>query len=97
MQRWQRLPGTLKLQVTCLYNREIACRLAAGESCWIADSQGQVGCLNLKLGKVQQSLKGVAGSVRSLVVHEEANVIVSAGLDRYLRLHDIATRKPIAR
>ena len=74
----------------------MACN-GAGEQCWIADSHGQIGCLDFKLAKVQRSLKGVAGSVRSLTIHEEANVILSAGLDRYLRLHDLATRKSLAR
>ncbi len=69
----------------------------AGDRCWIGDSQGQIGCLDLKIGKVQASLKGAAGSVRSLTVHEEADIIISAGLDRYLRLHSLGTRKPIAR
>jgi len=68
-----------------------------GLKCWVADSQGQIGCVDLKLGKVQQLLKGSAGSIRSLAIHPSAPLIASAGLDRFLRIHDLGSRKSIAR
>jgi hypothetical protein len=69
----------------------------AGLKCWVADSQGQIGCVDLKLGMVQQLLKGAAGSIRSLAIHPSAPLIASAGLDRFLRIHHLASRKSIAR
>lgn len=71
--------------------------LADGLKCWAADSQGQIGCVDLTAGKVLQLLKGAAGSVRSLAIHPTAPLIASAGLDRFLRIHDLRSRKSVAR
>ena len=38
-----------------------------------------------------------AGSVRSLVVHPQAPVLTSVGLDRYLRLHSVHSRQLLAK
>lgn len=42
------------------------------------------------------ALKGSTGSVRALALHLELPLIASAGLDRYLRLHNTSTRKQVA-
>lgn len=71
--------------------------IAAGLRCWAADSQGQIGCIDLVAGKVLHLLKGCAGSVRSLSLHPSAPLVASAGLDRFLRIHDLRSRKSAAR
>ena len=45
---------------------------------------------------MSEALKGSTGSVRALAPHLEFPLIASAGLDRYLRLHDSSTRKQVA-
>lgn len=69
----------------------------AGLRCWAADSRGEIGCLDVASKSMQQVLKGVGGSVRGLALYGEHSLMASAGLDRYLRIHDIQTRKVVAR
>ena len=44
-------------------------------------------------GHVVQKYKGGAGSIRGVACHKSQNVVVSCGLDRMLRIHDVASRK----
>ena len=69
----------------------------AGQRCWAADSQGQIACLELKLGKLQGVIRGCAGSVRCLAIHPSLPILASACLDRFLRLHDLSSRKLLAK
>ena len=68
----------------------------AGNRIWVATAAGQIEVLDLKAGKMSEALKGSTGSVRALALHLELPLIASAGLDRYLRLHDTSTRKQVA-
>ena len=67
--------------------------VSIGTKCWVADSTGLVGCLDLSLRKTQQVLKGSGGSVRCLSVHPRLPLIASVGLDRFLRVHNTETRQ----
>lgn len=49
---------------------------------------GSIECLDLRMHKMQGSLKGPGGSVRSLALHPELPIIASVGLDRFLRVHN---------
>jgi ribosome biogenesis protein NSA1 len=62
----------------------------------VATAAGQIELFDLKAGKMSGALKGSTGSVRALIPHPELPLIASAGLDRYLRLHDTSTRKQVA-
>lgn len=44
-------------------------------------------------GKVLHSYKGAVGSIRQIACTGEKPYIASVGLDRYLRIHHLETRK----
>ena len=64
---------------------------------WAANAAGKVEALDLGTGRMEGALKGATGSVRALALHPGAEpVLASVGLDRFLRLHSMATRKQLA-
>ena len=47
----------------------------------------------LLLGKLGGGYKGACGSIRAIEVHASLPYVASCGLDRYLRIHHVSTRK----
>lgn len=68
------------------------CIACAGTRVWAADSMGKIECLDLRMNKLQGSLKGPAGAVKSLALHPELPIIASVGLDRFFRVHNIDSK-----
>lgn len=62
--------------------------VTAGVKVWAGNGMGSIECLDLRMHKMQGSLKGPGGSVRSLALHPELPIIASVGLDRFLRVHN---------
>ncbi len=60
----------------------------AGVHVWAANGMGTIECLDLRMNKMQGSLKGSGGAVKSLALHPELPIIASVGLDRFLRVHN---------
>lgn len=69
----------------------------AGLRCWAANGKGGMQVLDLAGGKLQGALKGAAGCVRALALHPDLPLLASVGLDRFLRVHNTATRKLLAK
>ncbi len=63
----------------------------SGNELVVGDGMGCLRVIDLKTLKPQLRLLGPAGSIRSLVCHEEQPFVASAGLDRYARVHNIST------
>jgi ribosome biogenesis protein NSA1 len=63
----------------------------------VANGLGQVEAFDFRAGRFCGAVKGIAGSVRTLALHPDRPVLLSAGLDRFLRLHDTATRRPLGK
>lgn len=75
-----------------------------GNRCWVATGMGQLEVLDMRTGKFMGAIRGIAGSIRGLKVSKlssistsdeedsDRDVIVSVGLDRWLRVHDCSTR-----
>lgn len=63
----------------------------------MADSRGKIAYLDLIAGSMHKKLQGPTGSIRSLKIHPNRNIIASAGLDQFLYLHDTNTGKLLAR
>ncbi len=53
---------------------------------------GKIECLDLRMNKLQGSLKGPGGAVKSLALHPELPIIASVGLDRFLRIHNVDSK-----
>lgn len=53
---------------------------------------GNIQCLDLRMNKMQGSLKGPGGAVKGLALHPELPIIASVGLDRFLRVHDVDSK-----
>ena len=46
----------------------------------------------VSVGSVVQHYKGAEGGIRAVACHPTEDIVLSCGLDRYLRIHDINTR-----
>ena len=44
-------------------------------------------------GILENKFKDVSGSIRSIQCHPTHSVVASCGLDRFLRVHDLNTKK----
>ena len=62
--------------------------------CWVGTGSGQLQVLDIRAGKFEGSIRGIAGSIRDLALTtvDSKGVLASVGLDRYLRLHSTSTR-----
>ena len=67
--------------------------LIAGLQVWAANGMGKIECLDLRMNKMQGSLKGAAGAVRSMALHPQLPIMASVGLDRFLRLHNVESKQ----
>ena len=66
--------------------------VAVGTLVWAANGMGKIECLDLRMNKLQGSLKGPAGAVKSLALHPELPIIASVGLDRFFRVHNVDSK-----
>ncbi|XP_071657570.1 WD repeat-containing protein 74 isoform X3 [Patagioenas fasciata] len=56
----------------------------------VGSARGEIGVIDLRKGRLLRSLKGVAGGVRGLLCPPpDPPLVVSCGLDRFLRVHDL--------
>lgn len=54
--------------------------------------------LDVRMRRMMDALKGqIAGSIRSLDMHPEEPLLCSAGLDRWVRVHDTKSRKCLSK
>lgn len=67
-------------------------RANAGTLVWAGNGMGKIECLDLRMNKMQGSLKGPAGAVKSLALHPDLPIIASVGLDRFFRVHNIESK-----
>lgn len=71
---------------------------AAGQLVWAANGTGQIEAFDLRAGRMSGTLKGSGGSVRCLALHPGAELLIaSAGLDRFVRVHNTASRANLGR
>ena len=75
-----------------LYKGKIKCNASVGTLVWAATGMGKIECLDLRMNKLQGSLKGPAGAVKSLALHPELPIIASVGLDRFFRVHNVDSK-----
>lgn len=73
-------------------NSRIMCNASVGMLLWAANGMGKIECLDLRMNKLQGSLKGPAGAVKSLALHPELPIIASVGLDRFFRVHHVDSK-----
>ena len=67
---------------------------ANGYHAFVGNARGEMAMVDLR-GKayIVQKYKGGAGSIRAIQCHPTDDIVASVGLDRYLRIHDINSRK----
>ena len=58
----------------------------------VGNTQGKMGLLDIRKGKLIHLFKGFAGGIRSINCHETKPIVASCGLDRFLRVHDIESK-----
>ena len=58
----------------------------------VGNTQGKMGLLDIRQGKLVHLFKGFAGGIRSVQCHASKPVVASCGLDRFLRVHDIESK-----
>lgn len=59
----------------------------------VGNSAGYMADIDLRTGKQVGGFKGNSGSIRSIVCHPSQPIVVSAGLDRFLKVYDLTSRK----
>ncbi len=64
---------------------------------WVTDAEGNFQSYDVSMGKFLGGIRGVSGSIRSTDLHPTAPLIVSGGLDRYIRVHSTRTRAMVMR
>ncbi len=64
---------------------------SSGSELVVGDGMGCLRVIDLRTMKPKLRLFGPAGSIRSLVCHDEQPFVASCGLDRYVRVHNIST------
>lgn len=80
------------LLMYCFAFAQADCYLRAGMQVWAANGMDKIECLDLRMNKLQGSLKGPGGAVKSLALHPELPIIASVGLDRFLRIHNVDSK-----
>jgi WD40 repeat protein len=65
---------------------------------YVANNHGNLFGFDMKTQKVAHKFKGHQGGIRQIAVHpEDDDLIVSAGLDRWLRVFSMSTRQCLGR
>ncbi|KAM4721583.1 WD repeat-containing protein 74 [Rhinophrynus dorsalis] len=64
-----------------------------GRSVVVGNSHGNMGIIDLRKGRLLRSLKGSAGSLRSIQCHTSMPLVASCGLDRFLRIHNLTDKE----
>ena len=59
----------------------------------VGNGSGKMAALDLRGGKLVNSFRDIAGSVRYIRCHPNEPLVVSCGLDRFLRVHHLHTKK----
>uniref|UniRef100_A0A0K0F696 WD_REPEATS_REGION domain-containing protein n=1 Tax=Strongyloides venezuelensis TaxID=75913 RepID=A0A0K0F696_STRVS len=63
----------------------------------VGNAIGEMGLFDLRTQRLVHKYKGASGSIRSIVCHPYLPYVVSAGLDRFVRLHDMKKHSLIKR
>ena len=60
----------------------------------VGNTQGKMGLLDIRnKGKLIHTFKGFAGAIRSVHCHPTKPLVASCGLDRFLRVHNLNSKK----
>jgi hypothetical protein len=62
---------------------------------WVGTARGLLRCVDLRAKRVEGVLKGATGAVRAVAVHPTQRLVVSAGLDGWVRVHHAETRAAV--
>ena len=65
---------------------------ANGNDLIVGNTIGSMASIDLRKKQKNGSFKGIKGSISSIECHQTQGFVVCAGLDRFLRIYDIATR-----
>uniref|UniRef100_A0A0N4ZN77 WD_REPEATS_REGION domain-containing protein n=1 Tax=Parastrongyloides trichosuri TaxID=131310 RepID=A0A0N4ZN77_PARTI len=55
----------------------------------VGNSIGEMGLFDMRVQRLVHKYKGASGSIRSIIAHPSLPYVVSTGLDRFVRLHDM--------
>ncbi|XP_074661055.1 WD repeat-containing protein 74-like isoform X2 [Tubulanus polymorphus] len=61
----------------------------------VGNTQGSMALLDIRQGKMVHKFKGFAGGIRCIKCHPTLPYIASCGLDRFLRIHEMNSKKLI--
>lgn len=67
-----------------------------GQEAYVANARGLFEIVDLRAGKTRGRFKGNSGSIRQISVHPSGTHVACAGLDQYVRVYDIRTRKCVS-
>ena len=64
-----------------------------GSEAYVANARGAFEIIDLRAGKSRGKFRGNSGSIRQISVHPNGAHVACAGLDQYVRVYDVKTRK----
>ena len=67
-----------------------------GSEAYVANARGAFEIIDLRAGKSRGKFRGNSGSIRQISVHPNGAHVACAGLDQYVRVYDVKTRKCVA-
>jgi WD40 repeat protein len=67
-----------------------------GQEAYVANARGLFEIVDLRAGKTRGRFKGNSGSIRQISVHPSGTHVACAGLDQYVRVYDVRTRKCVS-
>lgn len=67
-----------------------------GQEAYVANARGLFEIVDLRAGKTRGRFKGNSGSIRQISVHPSGTHVACTGLDQYVRVYDVRTRKCVS-
>ena len=67
-----------------------------GSEAYVANARGAFEIIDLRAGKSRGKFRGNSGSIRQISVHPNGTHVACAGLDQYVHVYDVKTRKCVA-
>ena len=69
---------------------------ADGNEAYVANARGLFEIVDLRAGRTRGKFRGNSGSIRQIAVHPDGMHVACGGLDQYVRVYDVKTKRAVA-
>jgi WD40 repeat protein len=67
-----------------------------GNEAYVANARGLFEIVDLRAGRTRGKFRGNSGSIRQIAVHPDGAHVACGGLDQYVRVYDVKTKRAVA-